>query len=259
MDVVESHKVGPVGWITFNRPDVLNAINEAVLVAFVLALQTHIADGSVRVIAITGTGRAFTTGADIEFLAGADEGGHRKIMEGAHAMMAAIEAAPKPIIAAVNGIAAGGGLEICLACDFVFAERRAQFGLTEIRYGFLPGGGGTQRLPRRVSWSDAMHLLCTGEIVSAERAVELGIVFRLVEDGGIHAAVRDFAAQFEKRSPEAIAAAKELMRVAVSEPLEAGLQSEIAANLRLLESPTVSTATAAFLARRRQGKGDGSR
>ncbi len=259
MSVVESHKYGPVGWITFNRPNVLNAINEEDLASVDSTLRNHVADGSVRVIAITGTGRAFSAGADIEFLAGADEGGHRKIMEGAHAMMAAIEAAPKPIIAAVNGIAAGGGLEICLACDFVFADRGAQFGLTEIRYGFLPGGGGTQRLPRRVSWSDAMHLLCTGEMVSAQRAVELGIVFRLVENGEIPAAVKDFATQFENRSPEAVAAAKAMMRVAVSQPLDIGLESEIAANLRLLQSSTVSTAMAAFLSRRRQGKGEGGR
>jgi enoyl-CoA hydratase len=252
MSVVETHRESSVGWIIFNRPDVLNAMNEEVLDRFDSSIKRFVSDTDVRVIAISGTGRAFSTGADMDFLASANAEGHRKIMEAAHAMTASVEAAPKPVIAAVNGIAAGGGLELSLACDFVFAERRAQFGLTEIRYGFLPGGGGTQRLPRRVSWANAMHLLCSGEIISAERAAEIGLVFRLVENGQLQSAVHEFAGGFVNRSGEAIAAAKALMRRAVDEPLAAGLKAETSANLDLLKSESVGAAMAKFVRRRRQ-------
>jgi enoyl-CoA hydratase len=251
MGVVETHRDGVVGWITFNRPEVLNAINGEVFAGFARGIADFVADREVRVIAITGAGRAFSSGADIDALAEATVDGQRRIMESGHAMMASVEAAPKPVIAAVTGIAAGGGFELALACDFVFAERQARFGLTEIRYGFLPGGGGTQRLPRRASWADAMHLVCTGELITADQAAGAGLVFRLVEDGGMLAAIRDFADSLARQSAEAIAAAKALLRRAMQEPLAAGLQAEIAANLRLMQSPAAVAAMSAFRNRKR--------
>lgn len=255
MAVVESHREASVGWIVFNRPDVLNAINRQVMDVFASCMRDFVEDKDVRAIAITGTGRAFSTGADIGSLVGSDLDGRRRMMAAAHAMMASIETAPKPVIAAVNGLAAGGGFEIALACDFIFAEQRAQFGLTEIRYGFLPGGGGTQRLPHRIGWSQAMHLLCTGDMISAQRAADLGIVFRVVGDGEIRIAVGEFAGTFATRSPEAVAMAKALMRHALSRPPDVGLQAEIDANLHLLQTETATAAMAAFLDRRRQKEG----
>jgi enoyl-CoA hydratase/carnithine racemase len=255
MGVVETYRDGVVGWITFNRPDVLNAINEEVFAGFARSIAELLADPQVRVGAITGAGRAFSSGADIEALAEATVDGQRHIMECGHAMMASVEAAPKPVIAAVTGIAAGGGFELALACDFVFAERRARFGLTEIRYGFLPGGGGTQRLPRRTSWADAMHLICSGDLITADQATGIGLVFRLIEDGDMHAAVQTFASTLERQSAEAVAAAKALMRRATQEPLAAGLQAEIAANLELMQSPATVAAMAAFRSRKRSSRG----
>lgn len=254
MDVVLSHREGPVGWIKLNRPEVLNAINPAVFSAFADHLAAFVEAPEVRVIAICGSGHAFSTGADISALSDGSAATQRRMMQLGHAMMASVEAAPKPVIAAVHGMAAGGGFELSLACDFVIAERGARFALTEIRFGFLPGGGGTQRLPRRVSRADALHIVCSGEFISAERAAELGIVFRLVEEGGLKGAVAELAAQFAQRSPSAVRAAKALVVRALSSPLEEGLRAEIDENINLLQSPETLQAMTAFLARRRSSK-----
>ena len=251
MAVVLARREGAIGWITFNRPDVLNAMNHEVLDAFAAHVSHFAADPAVRAIAVTGAGRAFSAGADISILAGGEEPDRRLMMQRAHGMMAAIEAAPKPVIAAVNGIAAGGGFEMALACDFILAERSARFAMTEIRYGFLPGGGGTQRLPRRVSSAQAAYLLMSGEMLSAERAADLGLVMRVVEDGMLAEGVRAFAAPLLARSPAAIAEAKRLVRLAREEPLSAGLAAETAANLALLKTEAATEAMTAFLARRR--------
>lgn len=254
MSVVESHRDGVVGWIVFNRPDVLNAMNAEIFAGFDHCLAAFSAERDIRVIAVTGAGRAFSTGADLHALAGRTPADQRRVMQTGHAMMASVEAAPKPIIAAVNGIAAGGGFEFALACDFIFAERRAQFGLTEIRYGFLPGGGGTQRLPRRISWSHAMYLICSGDLISADRAATLGLAFQLADDGKLHSAVQEFADNLARSSAEAIASAKALMRCAMQEPLDAGLQAEIASNLELMQSETAIAAMTAFLKRNKRNQ-----
>jgi enoyl-CoA hydratase/carnithine racemase len=251
MHDVGSYRVGPVGWIKLNRPEVLNAINPAVFAAFADHLAAFVEDAEVRVIAVCGSGHAFSTGADISSLSDGSAAGQQRMMEMGHAMMASVEAAPKPVIAAVHGMAAGGGFELSLACDFVIAERGARFALTEIRFGFVPGGGGTQRLPRRVSRADALYLLCSGEFISAERAAELGLVFRLVEVGGLESAVSELATEFAQRSPSAVGAAKALVTRALSSPLEEGLRAEIEENIQLLQSPETRRAMAAFLDRRR--------
>ena len=249
MSVVQSRREAAVGWVIFNRPNVLNAMNHEVFAEFGRCLDGFAADPDVRIVAVTGAGRAFSAGADITLLADAPNDARERMMQAGHAMMDSVEAFPKPVSAAVNGIAAGGGFELALACDFVFAERRAQFGLTEIRYGFLPGGGGTQRLPGKLSWAAAMDLLCSGDLITAERAAELGIVFRLVGDGEIHAAIQDFASHIALRSAEAVAAAKALMRHAVTAPSKVGLRAEIAANLALMQSETATAAMTAFVSR----------
>ncbi|MGH7076056.1 MAG: enoyl-CoA hydratase/isomerase family protein [Stellaceae bacterium] len=257
MATVLAHQYGAIGWITFNRPQVLNAINYEVFDAFDEHLARFVADSTVRAVAITGAGRAFSAGADISLLAAGEERDRALMMRRSHVMMAAIEAAPKPVIAAVNGIAAGGGFEVALSCDFILAERSAGFGMTEIRYGFLPGGGGTQRLPRRLSRAQAAYLLMSGDMLTADRAAALGLVMRVVEDGMLAEGVREFAAPFIMRSPVAIAQAKRLVRLSGELPLSAGLEMEVAANVTLLDTNEAREAMAAFLARKARAGTDG--
>lgn len=242
---------GAVVWLTLNRPNVLNAIDFDTIDLLIAALGEATTEVKIRAVAITGAGRAFSTGADMAILSAGSPEERRRLMARGHAMMTAIESVPKPVIAAVNGIAAGGGFELLLACDFVVAEEQAQFGMTEIRYGFLPGAGGTQRLPRAVVATQAKYLLWTGEMIGAARAADLGIVTRLAPNGTLHEAVDEFAAPLLERNPAAIAEAKVLARVARDRPLSEGLAEETQTNMRLLQTAEAREAMARFVARHR--------
>jgi len=250
LPVVFPERRGPLGVIVLNRPEVLNAISLEVMERVAKELDTFVADADIRAIAVIGRGRAFSTGADIAALAERSAEGRRDFMIRAHEMMNRFEAAPKPVIAAVNGIAAGGGFELMLACDLAVAAESARIGLTEIRYGFLPGGGGTQRLPRWVSPAVAKQLIWSGELLTAEQARELGLVVKVVRDGDLLAEAEVFARQFARWSPTAVADGKALVNQARERPLEEGLAAEREANVRLLSGPEATAAIEAFLTRR---------
>ena len=248
-DVVVVERRGPAGLIVFNRPDVLNAINEEVMRRLGEELVALGADPAVRVVVITGRGRAFSTGADIRSLHGLTAAGRDDFMRRAHDMMNGIEATPKPVISAVNGVAAGGGLELMLACDLSVAVESARIGLTEIRYGFLPGGGGTQRLPRWVAPPVAKRLIWSGELLTAAQALELGLVASVVKDADLMAEVDRMAAALAERSAAALAEAKALVNAARETPLAEGLAAERAANVRLLATPEAQAGIAGFIKR----------
>ena len=250
MAVVLAEKEGPAGRIVLNRPEVLNAIDEEVFSEFDAHLKAFGADPSIRAIVITGRGRAFSTGADIRCFAARSAEDQRRFMERSHAMMDAIEATPKPVIAAVNGVAAGGGFEIVLACDLAIAARSAWVGLTEIRYGFLPGGGGTQRLPRTVSAAIAKRLIWSGELITAEQACALSLILKVVDDDGLATEVQALLSQFAEWSAEAIAEAKTLVQIASERPMVEGLRAEREANVRLLATSEATRAIEAFLNRK---------
>jgi enoyl-CoA hydratase/carnithine racemase len=235
--------------IVLNRPDVLNAIDLEVMDRLAKEMDGFLADAEIRAIAITGRGRAFSAGADIRALAERSPEGQREFMVRAHGMMDRLEAAAKPVIAAVNGVAAGGGFEMMLACDLAIAVESVRIGLTEIRYGFLPGGGGTQRLPRWVSPAVAKRLIWSGELLSAEEARTLGLVLQVVKDGELMPAVEALAGQVARWSPAAVAEAKALVNGARARPLHEGLAAEREANVRLLSSPEAVAAMEAFLTR----------
>lgn len=250
LPVVVAERRGPVGTLVLNRPEVLNAIDLEVMERFGKELDAFGEDPDIRVVVITGRGRAFSTGADIRALQGRSGEDQREFMRRAHDMMAHIEALPKPIIAAVNGIAAGGGFEMMLACDLAIAGASARIGLTEIRYGFLPGGGGTQRLPRWVAPAIAKRLIWSGELLTADEACAIGVVLKVVPDGAVLAEAEALARQFASRSAAALASAKALVNGARERPLGEGLAAERDANVRLLASPEARAAIDAFLQRR---------
>lgn len=245
--VILSERRGPIGVITFNRPEVLNAINANVMEHFQRAMEAFAGEDAVRCVIITGRGRGFSTGADIGALVHASAGERDQFMARAHAMMRSIEQLAKPVIAAVNGVAAGGGFELMLACDLAIAVRNARIGLTEIRYGFLPGGGGTQRLPRWVGASLAKRLIWSGELLTAEEALQHGLLVKVVHDAELMTHAEDIAGKLAERSALALAWAKRLVALAEEGPLEEGLRAERKANVELLSSPEATAAINRFL------------
>jgi len=226
-DVLQIEKLdGRVAVLTFNRPDKMNALNAAVRVALVDALDELRHDDDVRVVVFTGAGeKAFIAGADIgEFKdAGAVEQ-YRSMQEGN--IYSALERFPKPVIAMINGYCLGGGCELAMACDIRIASSRAKLGQPEINLGIIPGGGGTQRLPRLVGEGQAMRLIMTGEMISAEEAARIGLVEKVFEPDELRERTLDMAKSMAARSPIALQAAKESILAARRMPLDAGLEFE---------------------------------
>ncbi len=247
--VVLTERRGPLGLIVLNRPRVLNAIDLEVMERLVEELDALVSDPDIRAVAITGRGRAFSAGADLRALAGLPPDGRREFMRRAHETMNRLERAPKPVIAAVNGIAAGGGFEMMLACDLAVAVESARVGLTEIRHGFLPGGGSTQRLPRWVPPAVAKRLIWSGELLRAEEARQIGVVLQVVREAELLPEVEALAGRLARVSAAAVAEAKALVNRARERPLEEGLAAEREANVRLLSSPEAVAGIEAFLTR----------
>ncbi len=249
-DFVRVERSDGVTTITIDRPPV-NAMSAKVVVALEEALAALTTDPATRVALLRGAGeRGFTAGADIaEFPAllepGADAG-----REGIQRLADRIEAFPKPIIVAIHGFCLGGGLEIALACDFRIAAEDARIGLPEIRLGLLPGGGGTQRLPRFVGPGRARLITFTGEPVSGRRAYEWGLVEEAVPAPEVFDAAHALARTLAARSPHALAVLKALARDTRDMPLGEGLRTESAALLRCLAHPDGREGIAAFLEKR---------
>jgi enoyl-CoA hydratase len=166
--------------LSFNRPQSLNAINTATLTDLAAALERIEKDGSIRGVVMTGEGdRAFVAGADIAEMVNLSPLELRAFSVRAHELFFRLEKLPVPVVAAVNGFALGGGAEIALACDFIYASEQARFGQPEVTLGLIPGWGGTQRLARLVGKARAKELCMTGELLSAEEALRMGLVNRV--------------------------------------------------------------------------------
>jgi len=241
---------GRVALLTFNRPDKMNALNAAVRVALVAALEELRHDDDVRVVVLTGAGeKAFIAGADIaEFKdAGAVEQ-YRSMQEGN--VYSALEQFPKPVIAMINGYCLGGGCELSMACDIRVASSRAKLGQPEINLGIIPGGGGTQRLPRLVGEGQAMRLIMTGEMISAEEAVRIGLVEMVFDPDQLREQTLAMARSMAARSPIALQAAKESILAARRMPLDAGLEFERAWFALLFSTEDKNEGVDAFLNKR---------
>lgn len=203
-----------IATITFNRPDQLNAMNRAMMEAIIEAVHRLDTDPAARVGIITGAGRAFMAGADIVEYAQQSEAEFESFQALGRNLYAALEANTKPIIAAVNGHAFGGGLEIALACDLMVAAEGAKMGLPEILLHLIPGGGGTQRLPRKIGLNRANELLLSGRTATAEEFHAWGCINHLYPREGFMEATRAFAATFADKSPEALRVLKQFARIA---------------------------------------------
>jgi len=217
---------GRVALLTFNRPDKMNALNMEVRRALFAALAELRDDDDVRVIILTGAGeKAFIAGADIaEFKDAAPIEQYRAMQRGN--IYSAMEEFPKPIIAMINGYCLGGGCELSMACDIRVASSRAKLGQPEINLGIIPGGGGTQRLPRLIGEGQAMRMIMTGEMISAAEAERIGLVEKVFEPENLRESTLEMARTMASRSPIALQAAKESILVARRMPMDEGLKFE---------------------------------
>jgi enoyl-CoA hydratase len=241
---------GEVAVLTVNRPKALNALNGETLREIAEALEAVLDLAETQAIILTGAGdRAFVAGADIsEFGNIEDAFAGREVSLGGQDVMNSLAAMPIPTIAAIDGFALGGGLELALACDLRVASPRARLGLPEVGLGLIPGYGGTQRLPRLIGAGRALDLILTGRHVGAEEALAMGLVNRVAENPMQEA--HALATQILKNGPVAIGLAKEAVRRGLDSTLPEGL--EIEADLFGMVSTTkdMKEGTAAFLEKR---------
>jgi enoyl-CoA hydratase/carnithine racemase len=240
-------------WITLNRPDALNAISPEVVAGIDAALQQAAADESVRAVVLTGTGRAFCAGADLKFLRSDTSGdvSFERFLASILAMMDRIETCPRPVIAALNGMALAGGLELVLCCDLVIAARSAKIGDAHANYGLLPGGGSSVRLPRKIGPTRAKYLLFTGEFVPAETLVAAGLVNEVVEDADLVPAVERLVAKLAPKSPLVLRRMKALVDDGLQQAAPTALRLEILASEAHAHSHDMQEGLAAFSEKRK--------
>jgi len=212
---VAIERTGHVAIVTIQRPDKLNALNAAVVEELTRAFSDLIGvsapDEEVRAAILTGAGKAFVAGADIAEMAAMSTTAAKRFADAGHRLGALIEGAPFPVLAAVNGFALGGGCELALACDFIYAAEGAKLGQPEVNLGITPGFGGTQRLLRRVGAARARELIYTGDMITAEQALSMGLVNAIFPAAELLLRARDTALKIASRGPLAVAAAKRVM------------------------------------------------
>ena len=239
-----------VATVVINRPEKRNALNAQVRREIIEALDAWREDDGVRVVVFTGAGdRAFIAGADIGEFAERTPMEQRAVMNGRR-LFDEVGAYAKPTIAMINGYAFGGGCELALACDVRIAARSAKLGQPEIKLGILPGGGGTQRLPRLIGAGRALRMILTGEAITAEEAERIGLVDEVVDDAALEATVHALAAQIAAHSPVAVRLAKDAVRAAAEMPLTAGLAYERELFISTFSSDDKAEGIRAFLEKR---------
>jgi enoyl-CoA hydratase len=220
-------RAGAVATITVNRPDKLNALNRTTLNELEQAFTALGADAEVQAVVLTGAGeKAFVAGADIGELADLDALAGKETAQRGQRLFRAIELFPKPVVAAVNGFALGGGCELALACHVRLAAENAQFGLPEVGLGVIPGYGGTQRLARLVGRGRAIEMVLTGQRITAAEAYRIGLVNRVVPAAALADETRALVAAMLEKGPVAVRTALEAIQRGLEMPLDEGLAFE---------------------------------
>jgi enoyl-CoA hydratase len=249
--VVQLAHEGPVSTLTVQRPSVLNALNVEVLVALKRAVEEVRAKPDARVLIVTGAGeKAFVAGADIAAMKGIGLPEARAFASKGHAAMDAIASLGIPVIAAVNGFALGGGCELALACDFIYASERARFGLPEVNLGIMPGFGGTQRLARRVSVGVARELIYTGNIIDAAEALRIGLVNRVFAPDQLLSETKKTAQLIAAKAPYALGQAKRVIGEGLDNTLRDGNEIELEAFVECFKTADKEEGVTAFLEKR---------
>jgi len=238
-------KDGAVGVVTLNRPQALNALSYALVKELSLAMQALDQDAEVRVIIVTGGEKVFAAGADIKEMA--ERGPFDELIQERLAYRDKINEISKPVIAAVNGFALGGGCELAMSCDIIVASESARFGQPEVNLGIIPGSGGSQRLTRVLGKHRAMELILTGDMLNAADAERLGLVNRVVPGELCLEEAKNIARKIAAKPQLAIKAAKEAVLKAANSALDEGLEFERKSFYLLFASEDRSEGMKAFL------------
>ena len=217
-------KKGGIGYLTLNRPEVFNAISQELIDEMRDALARVDADEEIRVLIITGAGKGFQAGADIRELSVMRPMDILRWNEGIVRNNAAVEDLRQPVIAAINGVAMGGGLELAISCQFRIIEEGVKLGLPEVKLGIIPGTGGTQRLPRLIGKTKAYELLLLGEPIDAQEAYRIGLVNRVVPKGQAVAAAEELAGRIMANAPIAVELCKDAVEIGMDLPIEQAVQ-----------------------------------
>ena len=251
MSLVLVEKQDRIAWVTLNRPEKMNALNNALLKELECEIAGLEHDAEVGVVVLTGAGeKAFVAGADISELKDLDSGSAREQALKGQAVFNRIAALPKPVIAAVNGFALGGGCELALSAHIRVASENAKFGLPEVSLGIIPGYGGTQRLPRLVGAGVGLDMILSGDMIPAADALRMGLVSRVFPQADLKAGVEKLAKTILSRGPLALTRAISAVQQGLDMPLEQGLQFEAALFGLLAASQDMKEGMGAFLEKR---------
>tara|TARA_B100000530_G_C15865403_1_gene451122 strand:- start:357 stop:1139 length:783 start_codon:yes stop_codon:yes gene_type:complete len=250
-DTLLYEQSGQIVTLTVNRPESLNALNRATIEDLTAAFSAIATDDSVRVVVLTGAGdKAFVAGADISEMANLDPEAAEAFARLGNALGDRMETLPKPIIAAVNGFALGGGCELAMACDFIIASERARFGQPEVNLGLIPGFGGTQRLQRLVGRGLARRIIYTGEMIKADEAKSIGLVTEVVAQDGLLDRVRDVAWLISQKGPLAVAACKTAINQGADAELGIAIDNEARLFGSMFATEDMREGTSAFVEKR---------
>jgi len=245
-------KKGPVAWITLNRPQVLNALNPATFLELEGAFKEAEADPEVKVVVVTGAGgKAFCAGLDLKEIVDKSPMEARELSRLGHRVFKLIENLSKPVIAAVNGYALGGGMELSLSCDLVIASEDAIFSQAEVNVGVTPGWGATQRLWRMVGVRKAKELVLTGDRITAVEAEKIGLVNKVVPPDKLKEEAEALALKLAEKSPVVLRIAKEQVNQSLENTLSAGLDYEAELWSLLFSTYDAREGVKAFLEKRK--------
>ena len=254
MPFIESTTANRITTITLNRPEKLNAFFGTMREELLAALIAAEDDSDCRVVVLTGAGRAFCAGGDVEYMAGLQReqniDAFRKLLDAGRDVVLRIAAMPKPVVASINGIAAGAGCNLALACDYRIASDQARLGQTFVRIGMHPDWGGTWLLPRLAGRSRAFELLTTGRMIDASEALAIGIVDRVVTAAELIGETESFARTLAEAPPIAVAGIKRALAASERNDLRAQLDLEAEHQVRAFESEDAAEGMRAFFEKR---------
>jgi enoyl-CoA hydratase len=251
--VVQELRGGAI-WVTLDRPAALNAITPAVVAGVHAALDRAESDPAIAAVVLTGNGRAFCAGADLKFVRAecdGDEAAVPRFLDSVLGLMERLEKFPRPIIAAINGLALAGGLELVLCCDLVIAARSAKLGDAHANFGLLPGGGGSVRLPRKIGPTRAKYLLYTGEFLPADVLAAWGLVNEVVEDSDLVGAVECLVGKLSQKSSLVLRRMKALVDDGLEQPIDVALRQELIVSEIHAHSHDMKEGLSAFEQKRR--------
>lgn len=239
-----------IAYVTINRPKAMNALNNEVLDELFDAFTKIGNDDQVASVIVTGEGKAFVAGADIAQMNQLDATGGRALIAKGHSVMNLIERIEKPVIAAVNGFALGGGCELAMACDIRIASEKAKFGQPEVNLGIIPGFGGTQRLSRMVGKGMAKYLVMTAEMIDANQAATMGLVEKVVAPEALMETAEGVAKTIMSKAPLAIGSAKTAINIGYNLDMTAASALEVEAFVGPFASQDKTEGMTAFLEKR---------